>query len=267
MSGAAPAPAVVAPVVGGADAALDVATPPAAARARARLALVLVGLGLWLLPWLGAERGPARAGAPAALGFAFAWGTAATALLARTRRGLLVGEALTSALVAGTLAALVALHHPWLPGPDRTATLLPIFGPLAALGVLDAVSRLRRPALGGEVAAIRATAALLCAGALWVAADPLPAVVAVVLALAPAAVVRPVTARGARRGLEALALLAAVALFLAPEAHGWLVAPPVSPESPTVWAFLHPLVAVALAALAVRGLLLPEGADAPTAPR
>jgi hypothetical protein len=244
-------------------------TPPAIVRSRVRLALIAVALGLWLLPWLGDQTGPALTGAPAALAFLAAWGFAATALVAKTRRGLLVGEALTSAALAGSVAALVALHHPWLPGPDRTSTCLPIFLPLAALGLLDAVSRLRRPPLGNEIAAIRAGTALLCAAALFVALDGLPSIVALALAVAPASVAFPDRAKTARRAIELLVTCAGVALFLDLYAQELLVPTRSSvgaDEVKTVWAFLHPLLALAIVVYGGWGVMSPEAEpDAPPA--
>jgi hypothetical protein len=239
---------------------VEASTHPTVGRARARVVLLLVALVVWFLPWHADERGPARTGAPTTLAFAAALTLAATALLARTRRGLLVGEALASAAVAIVTTGLVMGAHPWLPGPDRSATCLPIFGPLTALALLDAVSRLRRPPLGAEVATIRAVAATLCAGALFVAMDPLPAVVAAWLALAPLAVASPKTARGARRGLEVLSTLAAVALLLGRDAHRLLVRGTEAGED-SVWPFVFSLVGFALVVLAGRGVLFPEPRD------
>jgi len=266
---AAAAPLVSAAAVPLAPAAPDVAaslaapTVPVVVRARARLIVVALGRVVWMLPWRSdGTTGPALTGAPALLGFVVVWGLAATALLARTRRGLLVGEAVTSAAVAVAMTALVVAPHPWLPPPDRSATCLPIFGPLAALALLDAVSRLRRPPLGAEVAVIRAVTALLCAGALFVAWDPLPAAVAAGLALAPLAVVGPATARGARRALEGVALVGAVVLFLAPEFHPAVVGAAgdvaAQVETTTPWPFVFWLVVATLVILTGRSVLLPE---------
>ena len=219
-----------------------------------------------MLPWLGAETGPARSGAPAALALVACWGLAATALLARTRRGLLIGEAATTAAVAALLTWLVAEHHPWLPGPDRRATWVPIFGPLALLALLDLASHLRPRGLGREIAAIRAAAALIAAGALLVALEPLPALVALFASVAPVAVAFAPTARAARRAVEALSLAAAAALFAAPDFHRALLPPSTSAEVATLAAFVYRLLAVALVVLAVRGLVVPEEGTAAAAP-
>ncbi len=241
---------------------------PVVGRARARLVVAALALGVWMLRWRSDDTtGSALTGAPALLGFVAVWGLAAVALLARTRRGLLVGEAVTSAAVAVAMTALVMAPHPWLPAPDRSATGLPIFGPLAALALLDVGSRLRRPPLGAEVATIRAVTALVCAGALFVAWDPLPAAVALWLAIAPLAVVGPATARGARRALEGLALVAAIVLFLAPEFHPALVGAAgdaaAQVETATPWPFVFWLLVATLVILTGRSVLLPEAAGTP----
>jgi hypothetical protein len=272
-----PAPAPDATLAGdpGADpavaTALEAPTTPVASRARARLVVAVLAVAVWMLPWRSDDTtGPEHTGAPALLAFVAVWGLAATALLARTRRGLLVGEAVTSAALAVAMTALVTSPHPWLPPPDRSATCLPIFAPLAALGLLDAVSRLRRPPLGAEVAVLRAVTALLCAGALFVAWDPLPAAAALWLGLAPVAVVRPATARGARRAVEALLLIASVALFLAPELHPAVLGAGndarAQVETGTPWPFVFWLVVAALVILSGRGVLLPERDAASGAP-
>lgn len=245
-------------------AALAEVSEPPRTRARARLVLLCAALAIWTFPWRSdGAKGGALTGASALVSFLAVWALAAAALLARTRKGLLVGEAVASAVAALAMAALVHEPHPWLPGADRSATCLPIFAPLCALALLDAASRLRRVPLGGEVAAIRGATAFLCAGALFVADDLLPAVVALLLAAAPLLVARPATARGARRGLEALALLYALGLFLAREVH-----PRLSPrgagfaaevETATHWPFVFFLVTAAVVVLSGRGVLIPEG--------
>ncbi|MFO0932383.1 MAG: hypothetical protein U1E39_06695 [Planctomycetota bacterium] len=244
-------------------------TLPVRSRARARLVVAALAIVVWMLPWRSDGRtGPELTGAPALLAFVAVWGLAAGALLARTRRGLLVGEAVTSAAFAVAMTALVTAPHPWLPPPDRSATCLPIFAPLAALGLLDAASRLRRPPLGGEVAVIRAVTALLCAGALFVAWDPLPAAAALWLGVAPLAAIGPSTARGARRALEAMLLVACVALFLSPELHpvvaGAGADAKADVETGTPWPFVFWLLVASLAILSGRGVLLPEGDATPS---
>ena len=245
---------------------LDEPTVAPAPRARLRLAVLAVTAGIWMLPWLGAETGPARSGAPAALALVACWGLAATALLARSRRGLLLGEAATSAAVAALLTWLVAGHHPWLPGPDRRATWVPIFGPLALLALLDLASHLRPRGLGREIAAIRAAAALIAAGALLVALEPLPALVALFASVAPVAVAFAPTARAARRAVEALSLAAAAALFAAPDLHRALMPPSPSVELPTIWPWLYYILSIALVAISVWGVVVPEEGTMSAAP-
>lgn len=249
----------------------EVSEPPRS-RARARLVLLCAALSIWTFPWRSdGAKGAALTGASALVSFLAVWALSSTALLARTRKGLLVGEAVASAVAAFAMAALVHEPHSWLPGADRSATCLPIFAPLGALALLDAASRLRRVPLGGEVAAIRGVTAFLCAGALFVADDALPAVAALLLAAAPLLVARPATARGARRGLEALALLYALGLFLAREIHPHLSARGVESaalvETATHWPFVFFLVTAAVVVLCGRGVLIPEGlAETPSGP-
>jgi hypothetical protein len=242
--------------------ALEEPTPAPVARARWRLAALLVAAGLYLLPWHGAATGAERAGAAAALALLASWGLAATSLLACTRRGVRAGETATCAAVAATVLWLVASRHPWLPGPDRRATLVPVFGPLAVLALLDLLALLRRVPVGAGVAGIRAGAALVAAAALLVAGQGLPAGVAAFLCVSPVATAFAPGARDARRGLDAVALLAAFALFAAPEIQRALVPPAPSVEVETLWAFLHRVVAVVIAVGAFRGVCWPEPAEA-----
>jgi hypothetical protein len=121
--------------------------------------------------------------------------------------------------------------------------------------------------VGAAVAGIRAGAALVAAAALLVARQGFPAGVAVFLWAAPAVSGFASGARGARRGLEVLALAAALALFAAPEIQSAVAPPAPSVEVDTFWAFLHRLVAVTLAGFALRGVLWPQAPDvAPVAP-
>lgn len=242
---------------------LGESTPPAVHRSRGRLAVVLALSGLQLLPWLGASTGAARCGAAAALPLVSLLGLSVTLLLARSRRGLVVGEAASAGAVAGAIAALVATGHPWLDAPDRAATWVPIFGPLALLGLLDAVTRARSDAIRREVAVLRGGAALVAGGALFVGLEVLGAVAAVWIAGSAWLGNAPRSARVARRGLELASLVAAVLLFLAPELSGSIQGPVA--ETATVWAFLHRLLCVALALLGLRGVIWPEGGP-PAAP-
>ena len=73
------------------------------------------------------------------------------------------------------MAVLVATRHPWLPGPDQRASWVPIFGPLAALSLLDLAVRVARPAAGLEITVIRAGAAIVAGASLLVALEGVPA--------------------------------------------------------------------------------------------
>jgi hypothetical protein len=244
--------------------------PPAARRERARLALLVALTLAWLGPWLGAERGPHATGAPALLALCAAWGLALTGLLARTRRGTGHGEAAVAALVAGVLAALLAARHPWIPDAERRSSWVPIFAPLALLGVLDLAVRLRGPlesGLGREITAIRGGSALLAAAALVVALEPLPAATAAFLGATPFLVHFASTARGARRALEVASLAAAAVLLAAPDLRAAAGEAGFAAVAPTLWPYVWRVLAAALAAIAVAGVVSPEGrAEAPPSP-
>jgi hypothetical protein len=250
-----------------APAPLSEPTPPAAGRERVRLALLLVATLAWLQPWLGAERGPHAGGAPAFLGLVAAWGLALTAHLSRTRRGIGNGEAAVAAAVAGALAILLASSHPWIPGGERRVSWIPIFAPLALLGLLDLSVRFRRPAAGAdgdghdvpgrEITAIRAGSALLAAVALVVALEPLPAATAAFLGAVPFLVHWAATARAARRWLEAASLAAAVALVAAPDLHAAAAPADFTALAPTLWPYLWRVLTLGLAGVALLGVLSP----------
>lgn len=166
---------------------------PAPRGLRLRLVLLVVLLGAWFLRWTTAQTaigaslqdGPDRTGAVAALALLALWGLGATALAARTRRGIAIGAALTDAVVATAATLLVAGEHPWFPGGDARANWIPVFAPLAALAVLHAVVLAMRAETAREVAGIRALAALLAAGALVVGQAWLPAAIALWLGASP----------------------------------------------------------------------------------
>ena len=236
----------------------DEPSPPAIVRSRVRLFALALAAVASAFAWYGSERGLDRTRAPGAFALAAAWGFAATLRLARTRRGLATGAAATDAVVAALATALVATGHPWLPSAELRPTWIPIFGPLAALGLLDALVRWRRLG-GGEVAAIRGVAAFVAAGAFVVAWQPVPATVALVLGASPFAVLLPKTAKAVRRGIEALAAASTAALFLAPSAARLLGGVPDTGEPPTIWAFLFSWVfAFAAFAASAVGVFQPE---------
>ncbi len=244
----------------------DEPTSPAFARARTRVVLLCLAVGIWCLPFIGDLTGADRTGAAGALALAAGFGLAAAALLARTRRDLLCGEAVTSLAFAGLVLVLVATAHPWVPGPDRRAVLVPIFGPLALLALLDFVTRVRRVAVGIEVGVVRMACALVAAIACALARDGVAAGAALFLAMLPAAAALPVTARTARRALEGASFVAAVGLFLAPELHDALAPPSIALAAPTVWAFLHRLAGIGLGILAGVGIASPEGEASDSGP-
>jgi hypothetical protein len=235
-------------------------TPPAVRRERARLVLLVAATIVWLQPWLGAERGPHAGGAPAFLGLLAAWGLSLSALLARTRRGIGNGEAAVAAAVAGALAGLLAASHPWIPGGERRSSWIPIFAPLALLGLLDLSVRVRRSesGLGREITAIRGGSALLAAAALVVALEPLPAVTAAFLGAVPFLVHFTATARAARRALEGASLVAAVVLVAAPDLHAAGRAASFSAVAPTLWPYVWRVLSLGLAGIALVAVLAPE---------
>ena len=257
-----PTPAAAAPSDPTPDA--DEPTPPARARARTRLLVLSGAIAIWNLPWIGDLAGSGRTGPAGAVALVLGFGLALVALVARTRRDLLCGEAAVSFALAGLVTMLVATSHPWIAGPDRRAVLVPIFGPLALLAALDLVTRARGVSVGAEVSVVRAAAALVAALANFVVLDPVPAGAALLLALLPAAAALPRTARAARRALEGVAFGGAVLLFLAPEIHDAVAPTTRLLTTPTVWAFLHRLSGIGLGVLTGIAIFLPEG-DAPDA--
>lgn len=238
--------------------ALEEGTAPVRPRARLRLILTCAAVGLTSLPFIGDLSGFDRTGVAGVLAPMAGFGLAATALLARTRRDLLLGESAISSVIAGLVLLLAATAHPWIPGPERRAVLVPIFGALALLALLDFTTRLQRVAVGVEVGAVRIVAALVAAVACQLAHDPIPAGAALVLALLPAGAALPRHARAARRSLEVVAFLAAAALFLAPELQDAISPPRLAIAAPTVWAFLDRLAGIGLGLLAGLSVAFPE---------
>lgn len=244
---------------------------PNAARDRLRLLALLVLVVLWTVPtWVTAqvedgvvdEKGAVRSGIAAALALIALWGLAATSLASRRLRGLRVGGALTDAVIALATTGLLVVGHPWIPGGDLREAWVPIFGPLALLGVLDALVAWKRPGAGHEIAVIRAGAALFAAAALAIDAQWIPAGIAAWLAVSPLMFVRLERAGSARRSLEAFALVAAAVAGLAPWIHrnavGWN---PALGSPLTVPVYLWCITAAFLVTTAIDGLMRPE-ADA-----
>lgn len=199
--------------------------PAPPARPWVRLGLLLLLAGAWVLPWADVQRpqdgqserelGVARTGAVALAALVVLWGLSATVLVARSRRGLRAGEAFTAAALAVVVAVLLAVAHPWIPGGEQRTGWLPVFGPLALLAALDAVTRLWAR-VGNEITGVRVGAGLFVAGSLVSDAQWLPAALAGWLALAPLAFLPRRGAGAARRGVEALVALAALAAGFAP---------------------------------------------------
>lgn len=244
---------------------------PPAPRAWLRLGVLLAMGVLWLLPWvevqaLGTglrtpEAGAARTGAVALAGLIVAWGLGLTVGLARTRGGLRAGEAFTACALAGAVSLLLFLEHPWIPGGDRRAGWLPVFLPLALLAALEGVTRLRAPASGGEVAAVRMGAGLFAAGTLAADERWLLAALAGWVALAPLLFLRVRTAGGARRAIEALGVPAGLVLGFALSLNRRVVTlriPLDDSSSSSALVLAWCVLAAVVVLLAAAGLLDPE---------
>jgi hypothetical protein len=205
---------------------------PVRGRDRLRLVLVLGLLALWVLPpWARAQVGDGhsdqigavRTGATAALALLVLGGLTATSMAASTLAGLRAGVAVTHALIAAVTTVLLLLEHPWLPGGALRSAWVPVFAPLALLAALDAWRAAVDPDHGDLLAVARTAAGLFAAAALYVADAPIPAGIAAWLGLGGLALVRATTARGARRALEALVLVAALLAGAAPQVQARLV--------------------------------------------
>jgi hypothetical protein len=248
-------------------------SPPAARRDRWRLGHLAGPTLASHAPWVGDEAGPRAAGAPALLALTAAWGLALATSLARTRGGLARGECAVAAAVAAALALLLAADHPWLRAAARRSSWIPIFAPLALLGLLDLATRRGSPAgeaPGREITAIRGASALLAAAALVVALEPLPAATAAFLGATPFLVHFAASARGARRALEGASLAAALVLLAAPSLETAARPPSFAAVAPTLWPYVFRVLALALAGVAAVGLLSPEDralVPLPAAPR
>lgn len=221
--------------------------------------LLVVLLGAWFLRWTTAQtaigvslqHGPARTGAVAALALLALWGLGATALAARTRRGLAIGAALTDALVATAATLLLAGEHPWFPGGDARASWIPVFAPLAALAGLHAAVLVLRTDVAREVAVIRAGAALLAAAALVVGQAWLPAAIALWLGASPLLVLRLPDPRAA---VDGLFLVATVVALVSPALNDELL-PGREHEGTYEGAFFWVVACALLIALVLRDLV------------
>ncbi|MDJ0976458.1 MAG: hypothetical protein QNJ98_18510 [Planctomycetota bacterium] len=196
-------------------------------RARVRLFALAVLVACWVLPWpqmeievqqgsaeptydYAALTGAERTGAIGALSLLAIWGLAATALAARTHRGLRLGTALTEAGVALGATVLLLLEHPWIPGGEIREAWGAIFGPLALLALLEAGTLAFAGRAHRVVAVIRAGAALFAAGCLAVSLAWVPAGVALWLALSPLLLLKVTRVRGGRRLIEGLLLVTTI---------------------------------------------------------
>jgi hypothetical protein len=196
-----------------------------------------------------------RTGAPAALALLALWGLSATALAARAVRGLCIGAALTDAALALATAGMLLVAHRWIPGGEIREAWVPVFGPLALLGLLDALVRWRVPRGGAEVAFIRAAAAALATVSFAADAAWLPAAVAGWLAVSPAAMAFGRSDRGARAAVEGLALAAAVAAVMAPAAFEGLFRPEAPAEEYPFTRYAWTLCAAVAGALSLAEIL------------
>ncbi len=235
-------------------------------RGRLRVLALAALVGFWLAPWAEIQtpdgstvRQPwaEHAGAVGGLALLASWGLAATALVARTRRGRRIGAALTDAAVAFATTGLLVLLHGWMPGGAHRETWVLMFLPLGLLATLEAFVVARRPDAGGEVTFLRAGASLFAAAALVVTAAWLPAGVALWLAGSAIAHGRATTPGSSRRILEAQMVLAACLAILAPVIQRALVGEttPVAEFAITFWGWTA--IALVLAAIAAVGLVGP----------
>jgi hypothetical protein len=258
------------------NAALDPACLGHRARGRLRLLAVLALLVLWAVPTWGtvhgvagpeAQIGAVRSGAPAAFALIALWGLSATALAARTLRGVRVGAALTDAALAAAMTLLLVLEHPWVPGGEARREWIPVFAPLTLLALLEAAVLRARRGDAREVAVIRSGAALFAAASLALADHIVPSAATAWLGLSPLLFFRQVRAVPARRTLEAWILVAGVFAGLAPflQKTLGLVLPAV--EGDLHWpVFLWCVTAALVTTTALDGLLRP-GVEGEVAPR
>jgi hypothetical protein len=205
-----------------------------------RLVLLPALAVTWTLPWAevqdrmtGAvyvQDGAARTGVPAVVALVLLWGWSITALVARTRRGMRTGEAASAALLGGLACALLLTGHPWLPTADRAQALLPVFGPLTLLALLDAL--LQRAQAGAEagvragLGAVRVAAGLFSSAALFADEAGGPALIVLAMSLGPLAFLGGRTDAAARRSLDGLITLGGLGAGFAPTMQRWLTTVP-----------------------------------------
>jgi len=241
------------------------AAPPGGAQAR--LVLLLALAVTWLLPWADVldplrgtpltQAGAARTGVVALGALVLLWGLSLTVLLARTRAGLFAGEAFSAAGLSVVACVLLVSEHPWLATGERAAALLPVFAPLGLLAVLDGAMRLRSSGSGGEISAVRVGAGVFAAASLLADEAPAAAALACAASAGPLLFLVGRGAPAARRALEGLITLAALAAGFAPTLQRQLslVPDPVGGLFPSAiaWSVLAALVVLTGAS----GLLAP----------
>lgn len=253
-----------------------------AGRARVRLLALAALVVCWVLPWpqmeievgggpkptyeYAALTGAERTGAIGALSLLAVWGLAATALAARTHRGLRIGTALTEAAVALGATLLLLFEHPWIPGGEIREAWGAIFGPLALLALLEAGTLLLAGRAHRVVAGVRAGAAVFAAGCLGVSLAFVPAGAALWLALSPLLLLKVTGVRGGRRGIEALLLVTTVVHGFSFRLHDWVVGVGVPTTGSlnlpfAAWGVLTAVITVT----ALDGVMRPEGDAAPSA--
>jgi hypothetical protein len=204
--------------------------PVPRAGAYARLVLVPLLALAWILPWADASEpvrglvvtqvGATRTGLPGLAALALLWGWSLTAVCARTRAGAQAGEAFSAAGLAAGVSVLLLLEQGWLPTAERGRALLPVFVPLALLAAIDGLLRWtsarRGVAPDGSVSAVRVATGVFTAGAL-VADDAYgPAGLAFAIAAGPLAFLVGTSGSAARRSLDLLLTLGALAAGFAP---------------------------------------------------
>lgn len=246
-------------------------------QAAVRLCLLVLLAGLWLLPWaevqdrgtgvVSTQAGAERTGLPALAALVLLWAWSLAGCVARTRAALRAGEALAAGVLGALVATLLAVGHPWLPGATRAEGLLPVFVPLAAMGLLEALLRAaeaRGATTGaGTVSVLRAAAALSCASALLANEAYAPALLALLLGVGPLAFLAGHDAAAARRSLDGLVTLGGLLAGFAPTLQRLLagVPEPLAGLLPSAvgWSVLSALVVLSGAT----GLLAPREGPAP----
>jgi hypothetical protein len=233
-----------------------------------RPALVLALAVVWLLPWadvqgagtggLVTQRGVERAGPAAPAALVLLWSLSLAALAGVRAAALRSGEAFAAAAVCGLAAALIATGRLGAPTAERAGTWLPIFVPLGLLALLEAGSRLAGAGSERTIGVVRVAAAAFAAAVLALDGAWAPAAFAGWVALAPLAFVRARDAHAERRGLEGLALLAALLAGFAPTLAQRLATLPAPVGGIGVAAVGWSVLAALVVLISTAGLLAPR---------